>query len=135
VVLGPCHHLRMCCHRLAVCPGRVLISHQHHGVVGQPHCHLSLCHVVLIPVLAMSGVCWCWALVAIGAWWWRVLIAVRGWWWRALIVVHVTALSVHHCLVATSLSATWHLGMHLDSKQWGGEVVVYSLGWPKTTRR
>jgi len=45
------------------------------------------------------------------------------------VVSMVAAVDVH--LFATSLTATWHL----DSKQWGGEVVVYSPGWPKTTRR
>jgi len=52
----------------------------------------------------------------------------------ALIIVCVTALSVHrrHLLWCPWWPlSTWHL----DSKQWGVEVVFYSLGWPKTTRR
>ena len=48
---------------------------------------------------------------------------------------HCLSIVSIHRLVAMLLRATWHLGMHLDSKQWGGEVVVYSLGWLKTTRR
>ena len=49
--------------------------------------------------------------------------------WLFIVVSMVATVDVH--LFATLLTATWHL----DCKQWGGEVVVYSLGWPKTTRQ
>jgi len=52
----------------------------------------------------------------------------------ALIVVCVAALSVHHC--HSSWCPWWPLSTwHLNSKQWGVKVVIYSLGWPKTIRR
>jgi len=48
--------------------------------------------------------------------------------WLFIMVSMVATVDVH--LFATLLTAMWHL----DSKQWGGKVVIYSLGWPKTTR-
>jgi len=44
------------------------------------------------------------------------------------VVSMVAAVDIH--LFATSLTAVWCL----DGRWWGGGVVIYSPGWPKTTR-
>ena len=48
--------------------------------------------------------------------------------WLFIVVSMVAAVDIH--LFATSLTAVWCL----DGRWWGGGVVIYSPGWPKTTR-
>ena len=92
VVLGPCCHLHVCCHRLAVCRccvfwscPRFMSVSWHRGAA------LSLCRVIIIvPVLAMSslshifspsllfvgGHLHLWAVVFI---FWLVVVTGRSW--------------------------------------------------------
>ena len=87
------------------------------GVVGQPRCHCHPCPGCIGCVLVLGAHrCWCMVVV--------VLVAVHQWWWWALIAVCVVGgpslsfMSLHclsiiavRCLVATSLSVMWHLGI------------------------
>jgi len=127
----------MCCHRLAMCHWLALCCRGAalSSSVIVP-CHRRPCpgHVGCVLVLG-ARCCWCMVvvLVAVCQWWWWALIAVRVVGGPSLLFVSL------HCLCIITICHGVH-GGRCRRGTWivssgGVEVVFYSLGWLKTTRR